>query len=241
MFRSGDMGSSIRMARRADAWILRSDWQLSELLMPDWPNPTSSPPVVLGAGELQVFWRPLMGDQGWGRNRLTTGTMDELEFFGDGRWSVGKRLTDRAESKVERTSLGTVSGPGALRASVVSLREDPLLGGYEGTVLQIKSPSVRVKAGTAVRIDAWVKTIGFGGAHQGVLVYDTICGQELGVLLKNRPAWTPVRLYRQAERDCEIQVMFELLGAGEVTIDEVELRVWEPNDDPVLPMRSLDR
>ncbi len=241
MFRSGDMGSSIRMARRADAWILRSDWQLSELLMPDWPNPTSSPPVVLGAGELQVFWRPLMGDQGWGRNRLTTGTMDELEFFGDGRWSVGKRLTDRAESKVERTSLGTVSGPGALRASVVSLRDDPLLGGYEGTVLQIKSPSVRVKAGTAVRIDAWVKTIGFGGAHQGVLVYDTICGQELGVLLKNRPAWTPVRLYRQAERDCEIQVMFELLGAGEVTIDEVELRVWEPNDDPVLPMRSLDR
>jgi hypothetical protein len=240
MFRSGDLGSTLRMARRADAWLLRSGWQLSEILMPDWPNLASSPPVVMGASELQVFWRSLMQDQGWGRNRLTSGSMDEIEFFGEGRWTVGKRLTERAESKVNRATLGTFAGPGALRASVVSLRDDPLPGGYEGTVLQLKSPSVRLDAGTAFRIDAWVKTIGFGGPHQGVLVYDTVLGPELGVLVRNAPTWTPVRLYRQAETEGEVQVMFELLGAGEVMIDEVELRIWEPRSGNNLPLQPLD-
>ena len=239
MFRSGDLASTLRMARRADAWLLRSDWQLSELLMPDWPNPASSPPVTMGAAELQIFWRPLMDNQGWGRERLTTGSMDEKEFFGEGRWTVGKRLTDRAEAKVMRVERGAFSGPGALRASVISLRDDPLPGGYEGTILQIKSPSVRLAKGTAYRIDAWVKTIGFGGPHQGVLVYDTSLGPELGILMRNAPTWTPVRLYRHAEADGEVQVMFELLGAGEVMIDEVQLRVWEPTDDQRLPLLPL--
>lgn len=239
LFRSGDLGSAIRMARRADAWILRSDWQLAENLMPDWPNPTSCPPVMMGAEEVQVFWRPLMDDRGWGRNRLTTGSMDELQFFGEGRWTVGKRLTDRAESSVMRETLGTFAGPGALRASVTSLHDDPLPGGYEGTVLQIKSPTVRLKAGTAVRIDAWIKTIGFGAPHQGVLVYETISGPELGLLLNNCPTWTPVRLYRQAEQDGEVRVLFELLGAGELMVDEVELRVWEPTVGTDLPLTPI--
>jgi len=207
--------------------------------MPDWPKPTSSPPVVMGAAELQIFWRPLMDDRGWGRNRLTSGSMDELEFFSPGRWTVGKRLTDRAESNVSRETLGAFSGPGALRASVVSLTDDPLPGGYEGTVVQIKSPSVRLAAGSGVRIDAWVRTIGFGGPHQGLLMYDSIVGPDLGILVRNQPAWTPVRLYRQTERDGELHVIFEVLGAGEIMVDEVEIRVWEPGQKIDLPVKPV--
>ncbi|MGC6445471.1 MAG: hypothetical protein ACON5D_15475 [Rubripirellula sp.] len=239
IFRSGDFGSALRMARRADAWLLRSEWQLSERLMPDWPKPTSSPPVVMGAAELQIFWRPLMDDRGWGRNRLTSGSMDELEFFSPGRWTVGKRLMDRAESNVSRETLGAFSGPGALRASVVSLTDDPLPGGYEGTVVQIKSPSVRLAAGSGVRIDAWVRTIGFGGPHQGLLMYDSIVGPDLGILVRNQPGWTPVRLYRQTERDGELHVIFEVLGAGEIMVDEVEIRVWEPGQKIDLPVKPV--
>ncbi len=239
LFRAGDLGSSIRMARRADAWILRSDWQLAEALMPNWPRLTSCPPVAIGATEIQTFWYPLMNDDRWGKNRLASGSLDEAAFFGEGRWEVGKRLLDRAECSVDQVTRSTLAGSGALRASVVSLKDDPLRGGYEGTVVHIQSPSVRVQAGKAIRIDAWVKTIGFGGPHQGVLVYDTICGQELGVLVRGRPDWTPVRLYRQAENDGEVKVMFEIIGAGEAMIDEVELRIWEPNENSPLPFRPI--
>jgi hypothetical protein len=228
MYRAGDIDASLRMARRADAWAMRSEWQLAEALMPDWPRPTSCPPIDLGSPALQSFWRPLMDDQGWGINRMTSGSLDDPNWMDEHRWSVGRRMVTQADSRVEHINRGTFEGPGALRARVVPIADDPLHGGYEGTVIQIRSPSVRVAAGSAIRIDTQVRTIGFGGPHQGLLVYDTIGGQEMGVLVRARPDWTPVRLYRQTQQETEVHVMFELIGAGEATIDEVELRVWEP-------------
>ena len=243
LYRAGDVGGSMRMARRADAWGLRSEWQLAEALMPDWPRPTSCPPMDLGAADLQSIWRPLMDDQGWGINRLTSGSLDSADLIGEQRWTIGRRMASQADSRVEHITRGTYEGPGALRASVVPIADDPLQGGYEGTVIQIRSPSVRVEAGTAIRIDAVVKTIGFGGPHQGLLVYDTIGGQEMGVLARGRADWTPVRLYRQAEEEMEVHVMFELIGAGEATIDDVQLRIWQPESvaGPILrPIAEIE-
>ncbi len=132
-------------------------------------------------------------------------------------------------SEVMHVNRGTYQGPGALRARVSPIADDALPGGYEGTVIQIRSPSVSiVPAGKAIRIDAMVRTLGFGGPHQGLLVYDTIGGQEMGVLVRGRSDWTPVRLYRQSLEESEVNVMFELIGAGEATIDDVQLSLWEP-------------
>lgn len=228
LYRAGDVDASLRMARRADAWVMRSQWQLAEALMPNWPRPTSSPPIDLGAADLQSVWRPLMDDQGWGINRMTSGSLDSPELLDNRRWTIGRRMASQADSHVEHITRGTFQGPGALRASVVPIADDPLQGGYEGTVIQIRSPAVRVQPATAIRIDTVVKTIGFGGPHQGLLVYDSIGGQEMGVLVRGQPDWTPVRLYRQTQDETEVHVMFELIGAGEATIDEVELRLWQP-------------
>jgi hypothetical protein len=241
LFRAGDTGATLRMARRADAWDLRSRWRMAEALMPDWPDPTSSPPVQCGAASIQAIWFPLMRDQGWGKNRLVTGSLDSPEFLRDGRWQFGRRSVGRAESKVLFAPRAAFSGEGALRARVVSLTDDGLPGGYEGTVVQIRSPGVRVAAGSAIRMDAMVRTLGFGDPHQGVLVYDTVAGQEAGVLVRGRAGWTPVRLYRHVPRDTRAHVMFELVGAGEVTIDEVQLRVWEPDAATPPPTRPIDR
>ncbi|MDB4500390.1 hypothetical protein N9239_00050 [bacterium] len=228
MFRSGDIDSTLRMACRADAWAMRSEWQLAEALMPNWPMRTSCPPVDMGAAEIQTIWRPLMEDRGWGRNLMTSGNLDTKDLIGSERWTFGKRLTTRAHSELLHVTRGAYEGPGALRARVTSLADEPLPGGYEGTVVQIQSPSVRVSAGRAIRIDAKVRTLGFGGPHQGLLMYDSIGGQPMGVLIRDQADWTTVRLYRQATEETEIHVMFELIGGGEATIDEVELRVWEP-------------
>lgn len=231
LYRAGDIHASLRMARRADAWALRSEWQLAEALMPDWPRPTSCPPMDLGSAEIQAVWHPLMNDQGWGVNRLSSGSLDSRDLVGEHRWTLGRRMASRAESEVLHINRGTYQGPGALRARVTSITDDALPGGYEGTVIQIRSPAVRVPANQAVRIDAVVKTIGFGAPHQGLLVYDTIGGQELGVLVRGRSDWTPIRLYRQASEETNVHVMFEVIGAGEATLDEVRLSLWEPTTD----------
>ena len=243
LYRAGDVDASLRMARRADAWAMRSMWQLTEVLMPDWPRMTSCPPIDCGAPEVQTLWFPLMHEQGWSRNYMSTGSLDTKDILSDKRWSFGKRLEDRANTEVILASRDTYSGPGALLARSTSIAEDPLLGGYEGTVAQIRSPSIRVSSGSAIRIDALVKTIGFGGDHQGILVYDSIGGQEMGVLVRGRPNWTPVRLYRQTLTDSDVSVMFEVIGGGEATIDEVTLRVWQPSNTPDqrMPFRPIDR
>jgi hypothetical protein len=234
IYRSGDASQTLRRARRADAWALRSQWQLAEALMPDWPNPASCPPIDSGAPEVQIMWHGLTRDQGWGDNRLTAGGLDEVNMIGPGRWNVGRRMTGRANSEVSHIARGAIRG-GALQATVTPLTDEGLPGGYEGTVIQIRSPSVRVSTGQAIRIEAMVRTVGFGGPHQGLLVYDTIGGQEAGVLVRGRADWVPVRLYRQAVGESDVSVMFELIGAGEATIDEVQLRLWEPPAEPAVP------
>ncbi len=234
IYRSGDTVATLRMARRADAWALRSQWQLAESLMPDWPNPTSCPPMDSGAIDVQIMWHGLMNNNGWGVNRLTSGGLDEANMIGPGRWSVGKRMTARASSEVKHITRGAIEG-GAMQATVTPMTDEGLPGGYEGTVIQIRSPSVRVPVGRAIRIDARVRTVGFGGPHHGVLVYDTIGGQEAGVLVRGRTDWVPVRLYRQSISDEEVHVMFELIGAGEATIDNVRLSLWEPTERPGSP------
>ena len=242
MHSSGDIDGSLRMAARADAWALRSEWQLAEALMPHWPQPTSSPPIDFGATEIQSLWRPLMDDEGWGENLLSAGSLDSAELIGEGRWTFGRRLPGLAHSEVTHITRGVYEGAGALRARVSSIKDDALGGGYAGTVIQIRSPSVRLPAGTAIRIDAMVRTIGFGGPHQGVLVYDSIGGQPMGVLVRGRSDWTPVRLYRQTIQEGEVSVMFELLGGGEATIDEVKLRIWDPakETDQGILLRPID-
>ena len=235
MFRSGDLDSTLRMACRADAWAMRSEWQLAEALMPDWPMRVSCPPIDMGASEIQTIWRPLMEERGWGRNLLTSGNLNTKDLIGSERWTFGKRLPTKAHSELLHITRGAYEGPGALRARVTSLSDEPLPGGYEGTVVQIQSPSVRVSAGRAIRIDAKVRTLGFGGPHQGLLMYDSIGGQPMGVLIRGQADWATVRLYRQATEETEVHVMFEVIGGGEATIDEVELKVWEPAAIPPRP------
>ncbi|WP_442505831.1 hypothetical protein SH528x_004642 [Novipirellula sp. SH528] len=240
LYRAGDTDATLRMARRADAWAMRCEWQLTETLMPDWPRPTSCPPIDCGAADTQTLWYPLTQDKGWSHNLLIAGSLDTADALSEDRWKFGKRLEGRANSEVVFASRGSYSGTGALLARATSIADDPLPGGYEGTVIQIRSPTVRVPAHTAVRMDALVRTIGFGQPHQGVLVYDSIGGQEMGVLVRGRSAWTPVRLYRQTLEETELSVMFELMGDGEVMIDEVTLRIWEPEKmPPPKPFRPL--
>ncbi len=239
LFRAGDIDASLRMARRADAWALRSQWQLCEALMPDWPHPTSCPPLLCNAAPVQISWHPLMTQEGWGFNRLTSGSLDSEDLIGPQRWSFGRRLTSRATSEVTLVRRGMFSGAGALRTTVTPLAEDELPGGYEGTAIQIRSPAVRIPAGKAFRIDAMVRTLGFGGPHQGLLVYDTTGGQEMGLLIRGRTEWTPVRLYRQSLSESDVHVMFEVIGAGEATIDEVRLQIWEPKPPQFLPFRPV--
>ncbi len=231
MIRSGDAAQAIRMIRRADAWQLKSRWSLMASMYPGGKlqSLVSVPSLVSTGGvPIHVMWTPLMNDAGWGKNRMIGGELDNPLSIGHSGWTFGRRLEDRTSADIRIESGRQSEGSGCLTASVSPLAGLALPGGYAGTTMQISSPGVRVEARKPIRIDARVRTLGFGGPDQGVLVFDNLGGNELGVLVRATPQWQDVRLYRQATQEGEVRVYFETLGAGEVMIDDVQIRVWEP-------------
>ena len=162
------------------------------------------------------------------RNRLSGGDLDRPEVLAPSRWSFGNRLRHRFDSFIAHTTDRPYAGGGALRL-VASPRDDidgrsafdVTPGGYGGTVLQVVSPSVLFRRDTPFTVRAMVKTLGLGGAHQGVLIYDSVGGPEAGVLVRGADDWTLVELRRITLDESPVQVHFELIGAGEAVIDEV--------------------
>ncbi len=238
VFRSGDAASAIRMVRRADAWQLKSRWSLTAAMYPGGKlqSLTSVPSLVSTGGvPIQVMWTPLMQEPGWGKNRMVGGSLDDPGYVNPSGWTFGRRLENRTTAEVRVESGRQIEGSGCLTVSVSPAAGLALPGGYAGTTLQISSPGVRIEARRPVRIDAKVRTLGFGGPDQGVLVFDSVGGNELGVLVRATPQWQDVHLYRQTTGEGEVKVFFETMGAGEVMIDDVQIHVWEPANQPATP------
>ena len=83
---------------------------------------------MVAPSEIQTAWWPLMNDQGWGRNRMTSGSLDSPDLLNDDRWSFGRRMSSRAQSEVLFIKRGTYSGAGAIRARVTPSDDDDLPG-----------------------------------------------------------------------------------------------------------------
>lgn len=298
LVRGGQYDSSLRLSRRADGWIAKSDWMLHDALIegvnPNDPIPSvresepspfmpgrfiSSPPLIAANYETQVAWSPLLktpinpnlnelpfntnqlGTRSrWSVNRIAGGDFERglagqtsgIDILQREGWTLGKRHTKWATSEAALIRRGAYSGKGALRMRVTpNVESSPqvvshpqveshLPGGYEGTFMMLRSPAVRLPPGSVVRIDAVVRTLGFTGPHQGLLVYDSVGTQDLGVLVSQRSEWTPVTLFRQTGDTGEIHLMMELIGGGEAIVDQIQVRVWETAANPIDAMRPID-
>jgi hypothetical protein len=229
----------------------------------------SSPPLIAGDFETQAAWSPLlktpvnslssfapsvvnqMGTRSrWSMNRIAgdfesglSGDSDSLsgnDVLARQGWSLGRRHARWAEAEATLIQRGAFSGRGALRLRVTPHGSDPLPGGYEGTCLMIRSPAVRMQQAAVVRIDLVVRTLGFNDPHQGLLIYDTVGTQELGVLVSDQPNWIPVTLFREIEPDTNLHVMMEVIGGGEAMIDDIQIRTWETVANPTASLRPMD-
>ncbi|TWT74097.1 hypothetical protein [Allorhodopirellula solitaria] len=224
----------------------------------------SSPPLIAGDYETQIAWSPLLktpvndlatvapsvvNQRGtrsrWSRNYLAGGDFERSgAVSGDDvltreGWTLGRRHAGWAEVEATQIERGAFSGKGALRMRVTPRGSDPLPGGYEGTCSMIRSPAVRIQDSGVVRIDVMVRTLGFTNPHQGLLVYDSVGGQEMGVLVRDQPQWTPVTLFRQVGSDAVVHVMMEVIGGGEAIIDNTQVRTWESVANPAANLRPI--
>jgi hypothetical protein len=113
-----------------------------------------------------------------------------------------------------------------------------LRGGYEGTTLRICSPEISGLSEKWIRIDAQIRSpVGFSGPEEGLLIYDSIGGAELGKLVRSGPNTQFIRLYRYVPNNRRLQICLESLGAGEAIIERIGVEYWSDsrNSLPATP------
>ena len=106
----------------------------------------------------------------------------------------------------------------------------------ERSYVAITSPSVKLLPGTLVQVTAWLKIPQkIASSVDGLLVFDSVGGEPLGIRLTDAMPWRRITLYRRVPASGTINVSMVLTGIGRVYIDEVHI---EPLVLPATPPKE---
>ncbi len=232
---SNNWVNAASLLRRADAFQLRSSETLIDRLFPEGPPDTSLPTLQTPSSVyLHIAWPPALGQGQWKTVPVPGATFEDLTTVQTAGWTHDRRLEEQTHVALELKPVST-AGPqiqkqGMLRVAAWPRSGQSLRGGYEGTTLRVRSPMISGVDGTWVRIDTLVRTpLGFGGPEEGLLIYDSIGGSELGRLMRGGGGAKTLRLYRYVPEGQQLQMFFEVLGAGEAMIEQLRVEAWIPN------------
>jgi hypothetical protein len=123
-------------------------------------------------------------------------------------------------------------GTGVLKLEVRSRPEfdkegkpvDPKPAPLERTYLAVESPAVRLPAGSLVRVSGWIKTSGVALTADGVLFYDDVGGEPLGVrLATTNGRWQQFHLYRRVPDSGRMSLTVALTGIGVAYFDDLRI------------------
>jgi hypothetical protein len=168
----------------------------------------------------------------WGPNVQTGGDMESL----DGMLRVGwqqQRQTAEGVSTDVTLSLGNPhAGRSALRMQ--AWPEDPKRAVHvpdsaAGGVIRITSSPVRVRQGQVVRIGGWVNVPRrLTASTDGLLIYDSIGGPDLGERVRLTQGWREFTLDRAVPQSGELTITFAITGLGEASIDDLSVSLLDP-------------
>ncbi|WP_145348146.1 hypothetical protein [Rosistilla ulvae] len=237
---SGDVASAYRLLRRADAWDVQATSQLIDALAFDQDRIVSHPALhAPNSAGLYVGMLPRFDKGNWKQDPTVLNPFENPQLWERSGWTHDRRREDLARSDVQIVEQAG-NALTALSLSTQSLSGQPLPGGYAGTMLRGRSQSIRCQQGDCLRIDARIRIRSAGPMrpHRGALIYDSYAGSELGLFVRPDNKWHNIRLYRVATNNQPLQTTFELIGEGELQLEQFSVSKWVPKSAP-LPIRPL--
>lgn len=194
-------------------------------------TPQSSPLVVTAAA-LPLHWKiaDACERSQWLELELPGGSFRDLNGMLQAGWEQKRRLEEKVNLRVELVPPVT-SQSGGLRLAAYSLHSDtPVMGGFEGASLRVRSAAVPVEAGQLIRVSATARILHADNQPgSGLLVYDNQVGQSLGQLVRGQPSQSiPVELYRFAVQDGEFRLLAECRGECDIVLEAVRISVIRP-------------
>ena len=205
-----------------------------------------SSPLVLSPATLPYHWDMARAcDRSrWRALPLPAGEFSSLSGMLEAGWTQQRRLTERADMKVELVpvsvaasdevskaeSVGRTLG---LRLAAVPLAGQVLPGGYEGATIRVRSAPSDVARGELVRVTGRAlirRAPQEPGA--GLLVYDNKGGPALGQLIRGQAGEViPIELFRFVTDDQPLRILTELRGACDIVLEGLSLSAIAPAEN----------
>ncbi|MFN6205356.1 MAG: hypothetical protein ACK49R_02825 [Planctomycetota bacterium] len=187
-----------------------------------------SAPLLMHPSLLPAHWQLAAEASrlGWEANGLGAGEFENLEQLLANGWENIRAEDPSVETWVELSPRGAVAGQTGLR--LVAATNATAGDNLSQAPLRIQSGNVRVPAGKLVRIHGWVNLAQpLRGTSEGLLIYDTLGGRELGLRVRQTEGWQEVVLYRATAEAAELRLVLQLQGLGEVMLDEFTVQTLD--------------
>jgi hypothetical protein len=195
-----------------------------------FPSPAASPCLAQFTA-LPLHWQVAqrMQQGQFGPNQQAAGDMEALENLLSTGWRQERRPPPGVKCDVSLSLQNPHAGRSALRmvSWVADARQAPQV--IEQPLIWITSSPVPVRQGQLVRIHAWINVPRpIGGSSDGLVVFDSAGGPDLGDRIRLTQGWRELTLYRAIPQNGELNVTFALTGIGEAWVDDLAVSLLDP-------------
>jgi hypothetical protein len=223
----------VSKAEREIAKVRRGHWEQSAA---PFPAPSASP-CIAQFSTLPLHWQVARRLQAgrWTGNVQAAGDMESLDQMLQTGWRQQRQLPAGVAGDVSLSLQDPRSGRSALRmqAWVADNRQAPQV--VERPLVWITSSPVPVRQGQIARIHGWANVPKqLAGGDDGLLVFDSAGGAELGDRIRLTRGWREFTLYRAIPQNGDLAVTFALTGYGEASVDDLSITLLDP--DPIRPV-----
>jgi hypothetical protein len=227
---SGDFENHQAALDRCEAAVAKVRRAAWEATAATFPSPAASP-CLAQYTSLPLHWQLAQRMQRgeFGPNQQQAGDMESLEQMLAVGWKQERRPPIGVKCDVSLSLADPHAGRSQLR--LVAWAADKQLAPQviEQPVVWITSSPVPVRQGQIVRIHAWVDVPRpLAGSDDGLVVFDSAGGWELGDRIRQTRGWREVTLYRAVPQNGELTVTLALGGLGEARIDDLAVSVLDP-------------
>jgi hypothetical protein len=212
--------------------VRRGHW---EQTVGAFPSPAASP-CVAQFTTLPLHWQVAdrISRGQWGPNVQAAGDMESLEQMLKGGWQQQRQPPEGIGTDVSLSLADPHAGRSALRLQAwpADARRAPQV--FEKPLVWVSSSPVPVRQGQLARVSGWIHVPRqLAGTTEGLLVFDSFGGPDLGDRVRLTQGWREFTLYRAVPQSGDLRITFALTGVGEVSIDDLAVSLLDA--EPIRP------
>jgi hypothetical protein len=160
-----------------------------------------------------------------GENLLYGGDFEDLGQLTEFGWRHFDQPLPGVEPHAELSAVEPYLGRYALELSAVAEPAGTAPQVVARPLVSITSPPIHVTKGQVLEISGWIRVKEpIIGSIDGLLIVDSLGGEELAVRVREAGDWQPFRMIRGVPASTELTVTFSLAGTGRALVDAVMIR-----------------